>query len=104
MKTITLDIVKKNRVYFKCINESGYEVKLKVTHKSETLSLGKQELLVRDCSIRTKYGTDIIYDLESEVKEKGIVTLQCKYNIFLVEKCKELGGKWDADSKSWVFS
>src|SRR5579863_7059156 len=104
MKQITLDILKKNRVYFKCKNERGYEVKLKVTPKSECLSLGKQDLLVRDCSVRTKYGTDIIYDLEEEIKTDRVVTLQSRYNAYLVEKCKELGGRWDAESKTWVFS
>ena len=104
MKTIKLQVLKKNRVYFKCVNETGYEVKLKVTPKSENLELGTHELLVNDVSVRTKYGTDIIYDLESEIKEDGIVTLKHRYNTTLVEKCRELGGKWDSDSKAWVFS
>lgn len=105
MKTVTLDIVKKNRVYFKCLNERGYEVKLKITSQSENLPLGKQELLVKDCSVRTKYGTDIIYDLEDIVKNDSIVTLKHdKYNRLLVEQCKNLGGRWDAEEKAWVFS
>ena len=104
MKTITLNIIKKNRVYFKCINEKGYEVKLKVTPKSNNLELGKQNLLVHDVSVRTKYGTDIIYDLEAEVKNDRIVTLKSQYNANLVETCKELGGKWDQESKVWIFS
>lgn len=104
MKTIKLDVLKKNRIYFKCKTENGYEVKLKVTQKSENIELGLQELLVRDVSVRTKYGTDIIYDLESEVKTKSITTLQHRYNRELVEKCKSLGGKWDSKIKTWVFT
>lgn len=71
MKTITLDLIKKNRVYFKCLTTTGYEVKLKITQKSENLQLGKQDLLVNDISVRTKYGTDIIYDLEAGRKMQG---------------------------------
>lgn len=63
MKTIKLNIVKKNRVYFKCINDKGYEVKLKITPDSENLTIGEHILNVRDVSVRTKYGTDIIFEL-----------------------------------------
>lgn len=105
MKTLVLNLVKKNRVYFKCLTENGYEVKLKITQKSEHLELGKQELLVNDCSVRTKYGTDVIFELESVTKKDSIITLKHdRYNTILVEKCKNLGGKWDADEKVWVFN
>lgn len=104
MRQITLDVIKKNRVYFKCVNESGYEVKLKITQKSENINLGKNNLLVRDVSVRTQYGTDVIYDMEEKIESNKIVTLQSKYNMNLVKSCKNLGGKWDAQSKTWVFS
>jgi hypothetical protein len=103
MKTLKLNVIKKNRVYFKCTNEQGYEVKLKVTPKSENLSLGEQELLVNDISVRSKYGVDVIYELESEVKDQGVVTLKHRYNEWLVASCQNLGGRWDADAKVWVF-
>lgn len=103
LKTVTLDIVKKNRVYFKCLTTNGYEVKLKVTPESENLPLGKQDLLVEDVSVRTKYGTDVIYQLKAEVKNEGIVTFSHRYNSVLVEKCKNLGGRWDESAKVWVF-
>lgn len=103
LRTVTLEVVKKNRVYFKCLNEKGFEVKLKITPESENLNLGKQTLLVRDETVRTKYGIDVIYSLEAEVKDKGIVTLVSRYNKRLVESCRELGGKWDSDNKAWVF-
>lgn len=104
MKMITLDVIKKNRVYFKCKNERGYEVKLKVTTKSENISLGKNNLLVKDVSVRTKYGTDIIYDMEEKIESDKIITLKSKFNRELVKCCKNLGGKWDKDSQAWIFS
>ena len=106
LKTIELDILKKNRVYFKCKNNQGYEVKLIVNDASKDLNLGKQLLLVKDVSVRTKYGTDVIYDMTNggEVKKDEIVTLKAPYNKNLVKKCQDLGGKWDNDSTCWVFS
>lgn len=104
MRTVELNLIKKNRVYFKCLNERDYEVKLKISPKSENLALGKHLLLVRDCSVRTKYGTDIIYDMEAEVTHDKIVTLTSDYNTNLVSRCRTLGGKWEAETKCWVFS
>jgi hypothetical protein len=104
MKTITLNLIKKNRVYFKCTNESGYEVKLKITPDSENLNLGENILLVNDVSIRSKYGVDIIYQVISEVKKDDKpILLKHRYNTDLVEKCRELGGKWDSEYGVWVF-
>ena len=108
MKALTLNIIKKNRVYFACKTESGFDVKLRIDDNSRELTLGKHDLLVNDVSVRTKYGTDVIYELhgsQKEQKEAGIVTLSHHtYNCFLVEKCRNLGGRWDADAKTWVFS
>lgn len=105
LKTLKLNVVKKNRVYFKCFTENGYEVKLRITPASADLELGTHELLLIDESVRTKYGTDVIYSLEAKIeKEAGVVTLQHRYNRVLVEKCQLLGGRWDADDKIWVFA
>lgn len=104
LKTIKLNILKKNRVYFACKNESGYDVKLKITPASADLPLGVQDLLVKDISIRSSYGVDVIYTLEAELKGVGITTLTHRYNKNLVEKCKELGGKWDSANQTWVFT
>jgi hypothetical protein len=100
-----LELLKKNRVYFKCKTESGYEVKLKITAQSENLDLGWHQLLVNDVSVVTKYGKDTIFEVFAEQSKTGrITTLQhYLYNTNLVNSCKELGGKWDADSKAWVF-
>mgnify|MGYP001614861289 CR=1 FL=1 len=85
MQTLELNLIKKNRVYFKCTNEKGYEVKLKVDEKSQNLELGKQKLLVNDISVRSKYGTDLIYQVYAEIKEEGIVSIKHRYNSLLVD-------------------
>lgn len=105
MKTVELTLIKKNRVYFKALNNKNYEVKLRVDSESENLKLNKKlTLLLHDESIRTKYGIDIIYSLKAKVDEYKIVTLKSEYNSILVERCRKLGGRWDADAKCWVFS
>lgn len=104
MKQMTLDVIKKNRVYFACKNEGGYNCKLRINDASKDLTLGKHALLLNDESVRTKYGTDLIYSLQAEIKETGIVTLSSAYNQHLVEACRKLGGKWDSINSVWVFS
>ena len=108
MKTVDLNILKKNRKFFKCQASNGYIVKLKIDKNSENLELGEQELLVNDVSIVTKYGTDCIYELaisSEKIKTQGICTLQhFKYNSELIDACRNLGGRWCADSATWVFS
>jgi hypothetical protein len=63
---------------------------------------------VSDISVRSKYGTDLIFKLTSSIEEQeesGICTLKTTfYNKILVDKCHNLGGKWDADQKAWIFS
>lgn len=107
MKTIKFEIIKKNRKYFAAITK-GYKCKILIDSNSETLEPGPAELLVSDVSVRTKYGTDLIFKLcaeASEQKEAGIVTLQhFRFNRNLVKHCRDLGGKWDEESKAWVFS
>lgn len=108
MKTITLDIIKKNRKYFACKTSNGYKARLIIDKNSENLELGVQELPVNDKSVRSKYGTDIILELAAdadEIKAAGIVTLSHHlYNHDLVEDCRKLGGKWDSEEGCWVFS
>jgi len=105
MKTIRLNITKKNRKYFAC-SHNGHEVKLVIDVASEMLSVGEHELLVEDVSVRTKFGTDTIYKVVGETKkEDKIVTLQSYcYNDWLVDSCRKLGGKWDGEASTWVFS
>lgn len=101
---IKLNIIKKNRVYFACKNSSGYEVKLRITEASKDLGLGEHELLVKDESVKTKYGTDIIYVLHSLINQNQVIVLKSEKNDNLIYQCKRLGGKWDSEEKVWVFS
>jgi len=105
MKTIILTLIKKNRKYFAC-KQNGFDVKLVIDETSESLVLGDHELLVDDVSVRTKFGTDVIFKLVGETKKADkIVTLQSHvYNEWLVSACRKLGGKWDAEASTWVFS
>lgn len=104
MKQLKLSILKKNRVYFKCMH-NGHEVKLLIDDASKDLELGEQELMLDDISVRTKYGTDVIYQLAGKINNpEKIITLKHKFNEWLVKDCKNLGGKWDSDQKVWVFN
>jgi hypothetical protein len=107
-KTINLEILKKNRKYFAAKLDGKYKCKLHIDSASENLELGLHTLLVLDESIVTKYGTDLIFRLAASAdtqKTAGICTIQHdRYNSILVDKCRNLGGKWDHDAKAWVFS
>jgi hypothetical protein len=103
----TFNIIKKARKYFSATT-NGYPCKILIDSNSESLETGNQELEVDDISVRSKYGTDLIFKLSAPLaqqKTAGICTLQTPlYNKDMVEKCHNLGGKWDADAKSWIFS
>lgn len=105
MKTFV--IIKKNRKYF-AAETGGYKCKILIDENSKDLEEGKHELEVDDISIRTNYGTDLIFKLSGSVteqKEAGICTLQHgMYNKKLLEECRKLNGKWDKSSEAWVFS
>jgi hypothetical protein len=100
-------VIKKNRKYFACTH-NGYNVKLLVDENSDGLNLGEQELLVNDISVRSKYGTDVIYSLYADCstqKKDAITTLKHGiFNVELVKKCKELGGRFDEEEDVWVFN
>tara|TARA_R110000796_G_scaffold65782_2_gene151792 strand:- start:6552 stop:7238 length:687 start_codon:yes stop_codon:yes gene_type:complete len=106
MKTIKLNVLKKNRKYFKCEYNSR-ACRLKIDKNSENLELGQCEMLMNDISVRSKYGIDVIYELavdaEKQKSSAGVVTLKADYNAHLVKKCRNLGGRWCCDTKSWVF-
>jgi hypothetical protein len=107
MKTLKLNVLKKNRKYFKCKIGTS-DCRLKIDENSEKLELGEQDLLVNDVSIRSKYGTDLIFELavdaEKQSKSKRLISLKSKYNKYLIKRCKDLGGRWCSDSESWFFS
>ena len=67
--------------------------------------MGEHTLLLNDVSVKSKFGTDRIYELCGKVKTNEIVSLQHDlYNQNLVNECRNLGGKWDVESKTWIFS
>jgi hypothetical protein len=107
METKKLTIIKKNRKYF-AATVDGYKCKILIDANSEALELGEQELMVDDISVRTKYGTDIIFKLAVsaiEQEQASICTLRHQfYNVLLVDQCRNLGGRWDKQSNVWVFS
>jgi hypothetical protein len=106
MKTIKVELLKRNRKYFAAKFESGCPVKILIDDASEKLELGMRELVTEDISVRSKYGTDLIYRVIGEQKkEDGVCTLKHpRFNRVLVVMCKNLGGRWDDEAKAWVFS
>jgi len=38
------------------------------------------------------------------IRENGQVRVQTTYNSEFVKRAKDLGGKWDANSKSWILA
>lgn len=104
MKTIDVTIIKKNKVYLAAKNNSSYDVKIKIDDLSTHLLPGDHTLLVEDISVRSKYGTDLIYKVVSETKNNEIITLKHRYNSNLVDRCRELGGRFDSTEKAWIFS
>ncbi len=99
------DVLKKNRKYF-AATKDGYKCKILIDENSQGLELGEQTLAVDDISKKSKYGTELIYKLSVDAetqKSAGIVTLESKYNVELVKKCRELGGTWDKTSGLWIF-
>lgn len=105
MKTFTL--IKKNRVYF-AAKINGYSAKLVIDDNSKELELGEHSLELEDISVRTKYGTDLIFKLSAPVeaqKEAGICTLKpAQFNHLMLSECRKLGGVWESDLGVWVFS
>ncbi len=105
MKTLKFEVLKKNRKYFDC-RQNGFKCKLKITPLSEHLKPGVHELTVQDVSIRTDYGTTIIFDMvyEKNPEPDAFIPFSADYNRFLVQKARELSGKWDSKLKRWVFA
>lgn len=110
-KTFEIDLIvqKKNRKYFAAVNKNGFSVKILIDEASEALECSEtvQTLRVIDMSLRSKYGVDVIYRLASDILVdawKKPVLLKADYNLYLVEKCRQLGGKWDSQEKLWAFS
>jgi len=101
-----LNIIKRNRKYFAAETDSKRKCKLLIDSNSENLELGEHCLAVEDISVRSKYGTDLIYKLSASAEvqaELGIVSLRADYNSQLVKECRKLGGSWDKEQNAWIF-
>ncbi len=104
----TFNILKKDRKYF-AATLNNCKCKILIDAASESLKPGPDQMLkVIDLSVRSKYGTDLLFKLAAEAtqqQESGVCSLRhARYNSLLIEDCRRLGGKWDADSKAWLFS
>lgn len=100
IKTIVLK--KKNRKYF-AATVNGYKCKLIIDENSKDLELKPHSLTVNDLTVRTKYGTDIIFELAGS-KEEGNNVCTFKhstYNEVMVDRCRKLGGVYERGV--WVF-
>lgn len=87
------NVLKKNRKYF-AASLNGYKCRILIDELSQNLSIGTQLLDVEDISVRSKYGTDLIFKLKSSIEEQnesGFITLTSTYNTYLVDKCRALG-------------
>ena len=105
-KTLKIKIIKKNRKYFAAENDNGYKCKILIDSNSESLERGEHFLALDDISVRSRYGTDLIYKLKAsaeEQAEQGITSLRAEYNSILVDECRNLGGTWDKSQDAWIF-
>ncbi len=66
--TRSFEIVKKNRKYF-AARTKGYDCKIVIDDLSRDLEPGEHELMVEDISVRSKYGTDLIFRLTHDAEE-----------------------------------
>jgi len=105
---LSVTVTKKNRKYFAAKNDQNYPCKILIDEISENLEIDKElHLEVDDISIRSKYGTDLIYKLSRPAKrnpwdEVVIIKLE-KYNKFFVDEARKLGGKYDRVANTWTF-
>lgn len=106
-QTAKINLISKGRKYFKAKLNDKYDCKFVIDNNSEKLELNTDyELIVEDVSIRTKFGTDLIFSMITETKkQEGVVCLQHdRYNTLLVRECQNLAGKYDVETKSYTFN
>lgn len=104
---MNFNVIKKNRKYFAATTDNNKSCKILIDECSKDLALGEHFLAVKDISVRSKYGTDLIYKLAANVEEQtrlGICSLKTAYNTLLIEECRKLGGTWDKPLGAWIFS
>ncbi|MCA0761771.1 hypothetical protein [Vibrio vulnificus] len=104
---MNFNVIKKNRKYFAATTDNNKSCKILIDDYSKDLALGEHFLAVKDISVRSKHGTDLIYKLAANVEEQtklGICSLRSAYNTLLIEECRKLGGTWDKSQGAWIFS
>ena len=77
MKNINVEVISKGRKYYKCKLNDKYDCKL---ISADELKIGeKYELLADDISVRSKFGTDLIYSCIQKVDKlinyNAVITL-----------------------------
>lgn len=109
-QTKSLEIVKRNRKYFAARIANKYDCKIVIDGNSEHLTPGQHVLSVDDISVRTKFGTDLIFkvvsDVDQQIKDSGFCTLKPQQklrNIDLRRQVRRLCGRWDEGAQAWVF-
>lgn len=106
---VNVNLIKKGRKYWKaCIENKSFEFKLTINEMTENYKTGDTipTLYCLDETVTTRYGTDVKYTpvVKDASKEEKFITLKTsEYNQKIVEKCKKLGGAWDANEQAWIF-
>ena len=67
---MNFNVIKKNRKYFAATTDNNKSCKILIDDYSKDLALGEHFLAVKDISVRSKYGTDLIYKLAANVEEQ----------------------------------
>lgn len=100
--TKSFTIVKKNRVWIEA-KIGNYKAKIKLNEQASDLKEGNNyDLIVKDISVRSKYGTDLRFEICEQVDE-WVFIKHFRYNSLLTKSLKSLGGKWDPESDSWAI-
>lgn len=101
LQTKTFTIVKKNRVWIDA-RLGKYKAKIKIDERSSELKEGDNcELLVKDISVKSKYGTDLRFEMCENVDD-WVFVKHFRYNSILTRTLKSLGGKWDSEGNCWA--
>lgn len=104
MKTIKLEILKRNRQYFACKTWDNPKVRLRITPESEHLTVGTHLLDVVDISTETAYGRDVVYAVYNPAVGEEIKMEHRVNNVYLTDECKKIKGVLNDDRTEWTFS
>lgn len=104
IETKTFIIEKINRTWI-AAKLNGYDCKIKISAYSRDIKLGEQELVVRDISIKSKYGTHLRFEVVeggTNLDERIILdTKDIGFNKILYKLCKQTAGKYE--DGLWIF-